>query len=352
MLTLNRHPEYGLPLDHAHATLFDRDAARVAREYLVRSWGAVPATPMRSLGAMAQDLGLASVHLKDESGRLGLGSFKALGGSYAVMRLSGTANDNAVTFACATDGNHGKSVAAGARNVGSKAVIFMHSGVKPERVRAVEALGAQVIMVPGTYDDSVREAARVSHENGWQVISDTSWEGYEQIPLWVMQGYTVMLEEAREQMSAPPTHVFVQAGVGGLAASVAAYFSLLPGVQRPFLTVVEPERAACVFESARTGKAATVAADDPTVMALLECYEASPVAWRILARTADAFMTISDEEATEAMAWLAPETSTSESGSAGLAGLIAVAKSEDHRQQLRLTADSRVMVINTEGALR
>jgi diaminopropionate ammonia-lyase len=352
MLILNRHPEYGLPLDHSHAALFDREAALVAREYLTRSWGAVPHTPLRSIDAVARELGVKSVHVKDESERLGLGSFKALGGSYAVMRLSGTANDNAATFACATDGNHGKSVAAGARNVGAKAVIFMHSGVNPKRVQAVEALGARVIRVPGTYDDSVREAARVSHENGWQVISDTSWEGYEQIPLWVMQGYTVMLEEAREQMSEPPTHVFIQAGVGGLAASVAAYYGILPNRERPFITVVDPERAACVFESARSGRAASVPAGEPTVMALLECYEASPVAWRILSRAADAFMTIRDEEATQAMKWLAPEISTSESGSAGLAGLIAAAKSDDHRQQLRLTADSRVMVINTEGALR
>ena len=186
-------------------------------------------------------------HIKDEGLRLGLGSFKALGGSYAVIRLVldaaserlGRAVDVAalqtpdvraiaadMTFACATDGNHGRSVAQGAKLVGARAVVFVHSGVSQERVAAIARFGAEMVRVAGSYDDSVEEAARVADKNGWTIVSDTSWPGYERIPALVMQGYTAMVREALRQFPEPPSHVFVQAGVGGVAAAVAGHLAV------------------------------------------------------------------------------------------------------------------------------
>jgi len=191
------------------------------------------ATPLHALPALAGELGLGAIHIKDEGFRLGLGSFKALGGAYAVMHLVleaagkqlGRSVDIAelsspevkaiaavMTFACATDGNHGRSVAQGAGLVGARSVIFVHSGVSNERVAAIARFGAEMVRVAGDYDQSVREAARVAAERGWTVVSDTSWPGYERIPGLVMQGYTVIVREALERLAQPPTHIFLQAG--------------------------------------------------------------------------------------------------------------------------------------------
>ena len=211
-----------------------------------------------------------------------------------------------------------------------------------------------MIRVDGTYDDSVRQAARVSDENGWTVVSDTSWPGYERIPGLVMQGYTAIVREALRQLREPPTHVFVQAGVGGIAAAVAGHLAIVLGDARPAFIVVEPARAACVFAAAQAGRPVKVAHDQPTLMAMLECYEASPIAWRVLARAADAFMTLDEDEAIAVMRRLArpsagdPVIVAGESGGVGLAGLIrAVA---DNQASLGLDRQSRVLVINTEGA--
>jgi diaminopropionate ammonia-lyase len=162
-----------------------------------------------------------------------------------------------------------------------------------------------MIRVAGTYDDSVTEAARVAEERGWTVVSDTSWPGYERIPGLVMQGYTAMVREALHQLSEPPTHVFVQAGVGGVAAAVAGHLALVLGEHRPVVVVVEPARAACLYETARAGHPVRIAHAEPTVMAMLECYEPSRVAWRILARVADGFMTVDEEDAVAVMNRLA-----------------------------------------------
>ena len=210
-----------------------------------------------------------------------------------------------MTFGCATDGNHGRSVAQGAQLVGAKSVIFVHGGVSDARVAAIARYGAEMVRVAGTYDNSVAEAARVCAENGWTVVSDTSWPGYERIPGLVMQGYTAIMREALEKLPEPPTHVFVQAGVGGIAAATAAYLACRYGEARPTFVVVDPARAACIFETARTGQPVKLQHGEPTVMAMLECYEPSLLAWRILSRTADAFMTVEDEDAVEVMNRLA-----------------------------------------------
>jgi diaminopropionate ammonia-lyase len=235
-------------------------------------------------------------------------------------------------------------------------VIFVPDGVSQARCEAIARFGARIVRVQGSYDDSVAEASRAAEANGWTVVSDTSWPGYERIPRLVMQGYTALLQEALAEMPAPPTHVFIQAGVGGIAATVAAYFASVFGDARPFLTVVDPSCAACLFESAKAGRPIKIARSHPTVMAMLECYEPSLIAWRILSRMADVFMTIEDEDAIAAMKRLAfpreddPPIVAGESGGAGLAALMKAARNPSLREQIGLGTDARVFLINTEGA--
>ncbi|KQV81437.1 diaminopropionate ammonia-lyase [Rhizobium sp. Root1220] len=376
MFLTNTNPAYKSSLEPSDAeTLGVEAAATVSRFLSYRENNAE--TPLVSLSGLARELGVSSIRMKDEGFRLGLGSFKALGGSYAVIQLvleeaskqlsrpvdvselktrAVAAVAKAMTVACATDGNHGRSVAQGAQLVGAKAAIFVHSGVSDERVAAIGLYGAQMIRVAGTYDDSVKEAARVATERGWTIVSDTSWTGYERIPGLVMQGYTAIIGEALRKMPEPPTHVFVQSGVGGIAAAAAGHLAVVLGDKRPIFTVVDPKRAACIVETAKAGHPVVVPHGEPTVMAMLECYEPSLVAWRILSRVADAFMTVEDEDAIAVMKRLAnpvegdPAVVAGESGGVGLAGLIRAVSDSDSKAALQLGPQSRVLVINTEGA--
>jgi diaminopropionate ammonia-lyase len=376
MLILNPLREYRMPLDLADAETLGLKAATEAERFLSFREHNRP-TPLHALSALARKIGVRAIHIKDEGLRLGLGSFKALGGSYAVIRLVLEAAERAfgrpvdvdelhspavraiaatMTFSCATDGNHGRSVASGSRLVGANAAIFIHSSVSDERAAAIGRLGAEVIRVEGNYDDSVSEASRLSAQKGWIVVSDTSWPGYEHAPRLVMQGYTAMVREALHGLSEPPTHIFMQAGVGGLAAAVAGHFSLTYGDARPTFVVVEPTRAACIFESARDGYRHRIAHGEATIMAMLECYEPSMIAWRVLSRVADAFMTVEEEDAVSAMNYLArpvggdPAIVAGESGGVGLAGLLRVAGDSDLSTAVGLTDEARIFVINTEGA--
>lgn len=376
MLIRNQHPDYRKPLEPVDAETLGVDAAEAVERLLSHRPNHRP-TPLRALPALAEELGLGAIHLKDEGFRLGLGSFKALGGAYAVIRLVIEAAEKALgrkvdiaelhspdvakisaamSFGCATDGNHGRSVAQGAQLVGAQSVIFVHGGVSDARVAAIARYGAEIVRVAGTYDDSVAEAARVCEQNGWTVVSDTSWPGYERIPGLVMQGYTAIMREALERLPEPPTHVFVQAGVGGIAAATAAYLACRYGEARPTFVAVDPARAACIFETARAGRPVKLQHGEPTVMAMLECYEPSLLAWHILARTADAFMTVEDEQAVEVMNRLArplghdPVVVSGESGGAGMAGLFRAARDPEMRAAIGLDAKSRALLIVTEGA--
>ncbi|MCK0195798.1 diaminopropionate ammonia-lyase [Ancylobacter sp. 6x-1] len=376
MFLSNAHPDYRQPLDPADGDMLGEAGADAVDAYLAQRDNHAP-TPLHALPGLAAELGVGALHVKDEGFRLGLGSFKALGGAYAVARLvlaeAGRALGRpvemeemqepavravaaGVTVACATDGNHGRSVAQGAGLMGAAAAIFVHSGVSDERVAAIARYGARMIRVEGTYDDSVAEATRVAQQEGWTIVSDTSWPGYEQIPALVMQGYTAMVREALRQLPELPTHVFVQAGVGGVAAAVAAHLQLVLGERRPRFIVVEPARAACVCESVRVGAPVRIAHGEPTVMAMLECYEPSRIAWRVLSRAADAFMTVDEEDAVAVMNRLArpvfgdPAIVAGESGGAGLAGLLRAMATPEIRTALDLGPSSRVFVINTEGA--
>lgn len=376
MFLANHHRDHGIPLDPRDAAVLGPEAAAAAVALLAHRPGHVP-TPLFVLSGLARATGVGAILIKDEGGRLGLGSFKALGGAHAVVRLvleeASRQLDRAVeidelgsdavravaarlTFACATDGNHGRSVAQGARLVGARSVVFVHAGVSEGRVAAIAAFGAEMVRVDGSYDESVAEAARVAEREGWSLVSDTSWPGYERIPGLVMQGYTALVAEALAVLDAAPTHVFVQCGVGGIAAAVAGHLALALGAARPTFVVVDPARAPCMFETARAGRPVKLEPGEPTVMAMLDCFEPSLVAWRVLSRVADGFMTVEEDEAVAVMRRLAhPETGdpaivAGESGGVGLAGFLQAVSDPATRAALGIDGTSRIFVVNTEGA--
>jgi diaminopropionate ammonia-lyase len=331
-------------------------AGRALKE--LGSWPGYQVSPLRELPDAARRLGTKSIRCKDESHRLGLDSFKALGGAYAVglalQRRSPTGE--IPTLCCATDGNHGRSVAYGAQRYGCRCVIVVHEHALESKLAAMRKLGAEVIRVAGNYDDSVDYAKRMAAKKNWLLISDTSDSPSDQGAAEVMQGYGAMCLELIEQFDGPlPTHVFVQAGVGGMAAAVAGSFAEFGGTSRPQITVVEPESAACVMQSAMNAGPCRIAGDLATNMAMLSCGETSAVAWVILSHRADAFMTVSDSAADDAVAWLRHTTDipggllTTPSGAAGLAGLLAAAQDPQIRSHIGLTEHSRVLFFVTEN---
>lgn len=355
------------PRAAAPAEPFPRELDEVlGEEGAQRAWTALTAapgyrpTPLRALPTLAAGLGVAEVRAKDESDRFGLGSFKALGGAYAVARLAGQwrargLDPAGLTVCCATAGNHGRSVARGARDAGCACVVFVPGDAAGYRVRRIEAEGAQVVRVPGTYDQAVRHCARLAAEQGWQVVSDTAYDGYTEIPRWVMQGYTVLAEEVvRQWPGEPPTHVFLQCGVGGLAAAVCAHLWRRWGAHRPRCVVVEPAAAACMQASVAAGSPVEIAGELATRMACLACGEVSSEAWRVLCAGADALLTVHDGEAEEAVARLArddagdPPIRSAPSGAAGAAGLIVAASARDLRRALQLDEQSRVLLVVSE----
>jgi diaminopropionate ammonia-lyase len=374
MFNENRCPVYGQSLGQQAERFLSLEAAKLVLSDLSLCPVYRP-TPLVQLPTMARKLGLGQLYVKDEAGRFSLGSFKALGGVHAVMRLALSEAErlfgrtlgskslmapevrrvaSRMTFACATDGNHGRSVALGARLVGARAIIHVHSAVSAQRVNAIRELGAEVCTVRGNYDDAVAEVRRACAENEWTLVSDTSWPGYENVPWLVMQGYLALVSEILAGMD-QPTHVFVQAGVGGLAAAVAGHMALRFGRGRPKLVVVEPANAACLFASNAKGRRVKIRQRKSTVMAMLECFEPSLVAWDVLSKCADAFMTIEDDDAVNGMKVLARpsfgdrQIISGESGAAGFAGLQAAVANAKSREALHLDSSSRVLTISTEG---
>lgn len=374
----NRHGHDPAAAHPAGTRIFAREA-RARAAAAIGAWSGYVPTPLLSLEGVAKAVGVKSVWYKDESGRFGLGSFKALGGAYAVynhlanlvaartgaMPATRDLEDGQhagitrhVTVASATAGNHGRSVAWGARRFHCRCVIFVAEDVSESRRAAIARHGAEIRVVRGNYDDSVREAARVAARNGWTVISDTSYAGYTEVPREVMLGYTVMVEEALAQLppGAKPTHVFTQSGVGGMAAVACATLWDRYGVVRPLFVAVEPEGAACLFESAKRGTRTTLAGSFDTIMGGLRCGEVSPLAWEVLERGTDFFVTISDTMAMDAMRLLAerrhgdPPVVAGESGVAGLAALYGTRGKPELAHRLGLGPESAVLLFGTEGA--
>lgn len=344
----------------------------------IGDWPDYAPTPLRRLDRLAAELGLGGVYYKDEAERFGLGSFKALGGAYAVLRLAAErieaetgerpalkairegAHANTLkgmTVVTATDGNHGRSVAWGARMAGCRCRIYIHAGVSAGRQTAMEALGAEVVRIDGDYDDSVHLCAEEAAANGWFVVSDTSYEGYMDLPRHVMAGYSVMASEVLEQLAGEaPSHVFIQAGVGGLAAAVCARFWQALGERRPRFVIVEPERAACLMATARAGKPTAVPLEEETMMAGLSCGEVSLLAWDVLAVGAEDYLTIDEGGVAPMMRRLAAGKAgggTIVAGESAVPGLVALADAAGDaalREAMELGPESRVLVFGCEGA--
>lgn len=262
-----------------------------------------------------------------------------------------------ITVTTATDGNHGRSVAWGASLFHCQCVVYVPQTCSRNRELAIASYGAEVIRSPQGYDRTVHECARDAEKHGWLLVSDTSWDGYEEVPALVMQGYTVMSAEVVKQLgpAGPPTHIFVQGGVGGLAASVYAYFSNVWREHRPKLVLVEPSGAACLFSSATVGKPTPANGEVHTIMAGLECGEVSAVAWKFLAQGADFFMTVPDSVVPGCMRLLACSPYgdipivAGESAIAGLAGLLRGLECPQTRAQIGLNPKSTVLLFGTES---
>jgi len=337
--------------ERAAHSLVGFEAARAE----ITNWPGYAPTPLIDLRGLARALGVAAIRYKDEAGRFGLGSFKALGGAYGVQSIVRTEGRD-ITVTTATDGNHGRSVAWGAQMFGCGAVIYVPVQCSPPRERAIARYGADVVRTDVGYDDTVRRCAADAVKHHRFIVSDTSWPGYEDVPRTVTHGYAVMVDEALSQTDAAPTHVFVQGGVGALAAAVAGYLWERLGPDRPRVIVVEPETAACLMASAKAGHAAAIVGDALSVMAGLACGEASPLAWDVLDRGAFAFMTVADDVTAPCMRLLAkspygdPAIVAGESAIAGLAGLMAAGRDTETRAVLGLDSNSRVLLIGSEGA--
>ncbi len=340
------------------------------------------ATPLVSLSGLAKSLGIGQLFIKDESFRFGLKAFKALGSTYAVYRIirdylkkksrTEITPDNfykgiqlqpgEFTFCTATDGNHGRAVAWAARKLRQKAVIYMPGNSVRARIENIETEGAEVIIIDGNYDEAVSCAANDAAKNGWQVVSDTSWPGYEKIPRYIMAGYLTMFREIHQELkeSTAIDAVFIQAGVGALAASASWFYDKEYDRSRPKLISVEPTDAACMLESIRSsaGRPISLKNNQNSIMAGLNCGTPSPVAWPFIKKGFDLFVSVSDKYDIEAMRRYYnpidndPKIISGESGAAGLAGLIAVCNHKSAgaiRRKLGLGDKSSILLINTEG---
>lgn len=361
----------------------DRETVKRVRAFH-QSFPQYEVTPLQSLNKLAGKLGVNKIWVKDESFRFGLNAFKVLGGSYAAGRVLaeklgretaqltfGELNTDEVraqlgglTFVTATDGNHGRGIAWTAQQLGQKSVVFMPGGSSETRLNNIIKEGADASITNLNYDDAVRWAGTYAAENNGTLVQDSAWEGYEQIPVWIMQGYCTLIDEALEQIRAEgeeaPTHVFLQAGVGSFAASMLGYLLMQFGADRPVTVIVEPEEAACIYRSAAAGdgKPHAVEGEMPTIMAGLACGEPSTVAWPLLRDYADLYISCPDYTAARGMRILGnplegdPKVISGESGAVGLGVLSSIlARGDQHElaERLKLDQDAKILLISTEG---
>lgn len=339
-------------------------------------------TPLYKLDSLSLKLGVEGIYIKDESVRFGLKAFKVLGGFYAVSeclaeklgkKLSSTAFEELrsektadtigdITFACATDGNHGLGVAWTASQLGYKAVVYLPAGSSRKRVESIAAQGAKVIVTDKNYDDTVRIAVNDAVKNGWCIIQDTVWEGYEKIPFSILRGYSVIGWEISRQIMeyglSKPTHIFIQAGVGTLAAAIIRFFTAVFPEAPPIMAIVEPKTADCIYKSVKTGKLTGVGGDLNTIMAGLACGEPNPDAWKIIRSYCSAVFSVPDSIAEKGMRIYANPLNgdkriiSGESGAVTL-GLAAELLENDSyaaiRNALQINQHSNILLINTEG---
>lgn len=346
-----------------------------------RSFPMYAPTPLAALPETAKMLGIGEIYVKDESHRFGLNAFKVLGGSYAMGNilakqlgkpLSETGYDvltapetrktlGDITFITATDGNHGRGVAWTANTLGQKSVVHMPKGSAQERLNNIRACGAHADIIDGNYDDAVRLSRKEAEENSWVVVQDTSWEGYEEIPAWIMEGYCTMGLEAYEQLPQKPTHIFLQAGVGSMAGAIAALFASIYQEDRPKIIIVEPNNADCFYRTAKAddGNLHTVTGDMQTIMAGLTCGEPCHLAWEILKDCADHFIAFPDWAAAKGMRILGnplgrdDRVISGESGASAfgcMAAILTQPELAEMKEELALNEHSRVLFFSTEGA--
>ena len=349
-----------------------------ARDFL-SGCPAYEVTPLHSMDALAREIDVDRLWIKDESQRFGLNAFKVLGGAYAIGQLlgelTGAQEWETLTrmhpdqrhrwgpLVSATDGNHGFGVAWTAAQMGLESIIFMPHGASPARVRRIEALGARVIVTEHNYDGAVRQADTYARREGGHLVQDTAWPGYEQVPQWIMQGYGVIIDEVWEQLQAmgesPPTHLLLQVGVGSFAASMIGAVAARTPVM-PATILIEPKEAAPLFHSVRTNakQPVGISGDLNTLMAGLSCGEINPLAWDLLRTYGNYFVTCSDAVTVEGMRRLAhplesdPIVVAGESGAVGVGLLIQMQKDPDLETSGRawgLSSTARVLCINTEG---
>ncbi|CAD2071503.1 PLP-dependent lyase/thiolase [Jeotgalicoccus coquinae] len=336
-------------------------------------------TPLRQLSSLGKSINIGDVYVKDESYRFGLNAFKGLGGIYSAAAylkerhsIEFSTFDELVkqltdkvpeTFVTATDGNHGKGIAWAAQLLNQRAVVYMPKNTSRARVDAIEKLGGKVIVTDMNYDDTVRYASKTAEENNWPVMQDTAWEGYEDIPLKIMQGYSAIVSEIKQQLKSnynKLTHVFLQAGVGSFAGSIAASLIRTMDSSDIKIIIVEPDNAACLYKSAedKSGNPRAVGGDLETMMAGLSCGEPSTQGWSILKDAADAFISCSDEISAEGMRLLGRPAGSDDkiiSGESGsvtagiLSAIMTNSELDSVKVQLGLNKDSKVLLINTEG---
>lgn len=341
-------------------------------------------TPLRNLEKLAYHLGVAGIYVKDESYRFGLNAFKVLGGSFAManylaqrlgkdisqLDYNALVSDETrrqlgeITFATTTDGNHGRGVAWTANRLKQKSVVYMPKGSSITRLNNIKAEGAEAYITELNYDDAVRLTSTNAKKNGWVVVQDTAWEGYEEIPAWIMQGYGTMAAEALEQLQEmkveKPTHIFIQAGVGSLAGAVQGYFTAVFGEERPKIIIVESDQADCLYQSilVNDGRPHVVTGDLNTIMAGLACGEPNTISWEVLRDYSDMFVSCPDWVAARGMRILGSpikrdcQVVSGESG-AVTAGLLATIMMDEKMKEVRKAFDlnekSRILLFSTEG---
>lgn len=375
-------------MDHINIVFRRRDAAPDCNPFVPEIAGQVLAfhrgfpdyapTPLCSLRALAEHFGVRGFYVKDESRRFSLNAFKVLGGSYAISRcvarrlnipeeemscerllsdeISAALGD--VTFITATDGNHGRGVAWTAMKLRKRCIVYLPAGTARERLENIRALGADASITDCNYNDTVRLARRTAEENGYILVQDTAWPGYEQVPLNIMQGYTTIGEEIRAQLAdVVPTHIFLQAGVGAMAGAMAGYFGALYGANAPRIIIVEPDKADCIYRTAQAddGTLHVVNGRMDTIMAGLACGEVCPPAWEMLRSYAEYYVSMPDAVAAKGMRVLGnplgedPRIVSGESGASTTGLAVCALEDEALRAQLGIREDSVLLCISTEG---
>jgi diaminopropionate ammonia-lyase len=319
----------------------------------ISKWDGYSPTPLISLDKLSKELNLNNIFYKDENKRFNLKSFKALGGAYAVEKV--TKGNKDIVVATATAGNHGRSVAWGARRLGLKCKIFISEFVSDARGQAMADLGADVIKVKGNYEKSLIECIKQSTENNWQIVQDVAWKDYMLVPKYTMAGYTVMMKEIVDQIKNERiTHIILQAGVGGMAgAMVAGIARYLDNI--PITLVVEPDSAACVMESIKTGKIEKIDIQRESLMGGMSCGEVSLVPWDILKNSVKYCISLPDDDIAKTMKLLGNSTFSNEkiiageNSAPGVISLIASCEDQNIKQKLELDQNSNVLVIGCEG---